>query len=98
MNTITYYHRDRFGKFKSVNYRKLAKKVIFYQFFILGWVLALFFFRQEWNIRCAYNGQIHGWLVTKQDCDTAYQNWFTGTQTMIAANEQAILVNNPDLR
>lgn len=90
-NILTYIPRDSKGKFS--NYRKIAKKIIIKQLFVLGWVLAIFFARQNYVIRCGYNSGIHGYFMSRQECDTAFNNWFNANNITIS-NEQAILANN----
>lgn len=81
--------------------RTKSRRVIWYQFIVLGWVLAGFFFRQQYAIRCGYNYQVHGWFTTKQDCDDQYKNWMASLQTAqdpVDAHIEQVLANNPDMR
>jgi hypothetical protein len=94
MNNIQTYvpKRDRFGKFKSINFRKLAWKVIKKQLIVISLLLNLTLAYQIWNVRCEVNGQIVGYFTTKQVCgELAERKFDLLEQDRIARNLQATL-------
>ena len=77
--------------------RRIAGRLLWYQFIVLGWLLAAFFFHQTYNLRCAYNGQTHGWFVSKQECGDQAQTTFDSQELARQAMDAQIRANNPDL-
>lgn len=103
MPIITYAPiRGTDGKFKSITWKKLAKKTIRLQLIMLSVLMNIFFFHKLYDIRCQYDGQIHGYFMSGQECDNQYQNWLSSsllpTKDPIDTKVAAELLNNPDLK
>lgn len=69
MNIITYSpHRDRFGRFRSIKWKKLAWKLIKTEFVILSLVMNVHFMADIYNLKCSEGG----WFMRKSDCHDLY--------------------------
>jgi hypothetical protein len=77
--------------------RRVAGRLLWYQFIALGWLLAAFFFHQHYALRCAYNGQTHGWFVTKEECGAQAQTTLDSQELARQAMDAQMRANNPDL-
>jgi hypothetical protein len=92
MNTnITTYvpSRNRFGRFTSINWRKLARKTIAYQLIALSLVANVWFARHLYVVHCSAGGM----FMTQEQC---------GELASLKADSQELarmemLVNNQDL-
>lgn len=93
-NPIVYQQkRDRFGKFKSIQFKKLAWSLIKKQLFILGWLLTILLAHQTYVITCAAGGH----LMTRQACGDETSAKFDATQLAQTQNQLSQLQNNSDL-
>ena len=90
-NIISYIPRDKKGRF--TNFRKKALKVLVYQLIILSVLVNLLQFRQAYNFRCAVNGQVIGWFVSKDKCAELAQD---DMDAKIQAADDFVKLN-PDL-
>ena len=93
-NSIVYIQkRDFLGRFKSVSYKKLARKTIIYQLIALSVIMNIWFVRHTYVIRCAAGGM----LMTQQACGDEAQAKFDSQQLSVAQNQLTEMQSNMDL-
>jgi hypothetical protein len=91
MNLVKYVVRENNGRFS--NYRKVSYRIIKKQLFVLGWVLAIFFARQNYVITCAAGGH----FISKEACGEIAQAKFDSTQLAATQNQLSEMQGNLDL-
>lgn len=93
-NPIVYIpKRDRFGKFKSINFKRMAKKTIIYQLIALSVIMNIWFIRHTYVIRCAAGGL----FMSQQACGDEANAKFAETQLNQTQNQLSELTQNSDL-
>jgi hypothetical protein len=84
-------HAFYWGLSHTLPSRKTALKVLKYQLFVTGWILAAFLARQQYVVRCSVGGM----FMTKEACGEAWQNKFDSSEL---AREQFLQENQDILK
>lgn len=93
-NTIVYQpKRDKFGKFKSISFKKLAKKTIFFQLVALSVLMNVWFVRHTYVVHCSAGGM----FMTQVKCGELAQSKFDSQELARVQNQENIMANNEDL-
>jgi hypothetical protein len=65
---------------RSLPSRRTSGRLVFYQLFLLGWLLAASFWLQANVVRCGYNHQVHGWFMSMQECAHQAEAFFDSSR------------------